>query len=360
VSESTHTPCLKSKGLDKLPIAACHLHLPFWESVTPSTYGARAATVKVDYPFSGTVLPGNRDAMIVTKFGITLRNMEQVFLSPTVYNDAFEEYLDMNLFYPTKYLYLTKDDGLHYWRSTLNEALPAAEPPHINSLEHNLLLDGHPIHNAMDLHGYHVDSDWATCPKTRRSFTGVCVRLTSGTIAYKSKLQPTVAQSSTETEFMGTSDFGQALLFVRSVLWDIGVPQAAASILYKDNNACIAIMAQKPTPRTRHMDIKYHVLIEWVERDLFQLTRINTSMNLADYFTKQLGRTLFHRHVDYILGKVPPTYSCAFDRFCLGLHKYTTTTPLVQKPACSPLPNIFAAVAAHLWTSWSRVIGSIL
>jgi hypothetical protein len=62
---------------------------------------------------------------------------------------------------------------------------------------------------------------------------------------------------------MGASDFGRVLLFVQSILWDIGVPQTAASILYEDNNACIAMaMAQKPKPRTRHMDIKYHVLVE--------------------------------------------------------------------------------------------------
>jgi hypothetical protein len=77
----------------------------------------------------------------------------------------------------------------------------------------NLLLDGCPIHDVMDLHGY-VDSDWATCPKTHWSFTGVCVRLAGGTIAYKSKLQLTVAQSSAEAEFMGASDFGRVLLFV--------------------------------------------------------------------------------------------------------------------------------------------------
>ncbi len=160
---------------------------------------------------------------------------------------------------------------------------------------------------------------------------------------------------------MGTSDFGQVLLFVCSILWDIWVPQAAASILYENNNTCLAmVMAQKSTPQTRHMGIKYHVLVKWVERDLLQLEQINTSMNIADHFTKQLGCKLFHRHVDYILSKVPPTYSCAFGRFRLGLHKSTATTTLVQKPACSPLPNKFAAVATHLWTSWSQVIGSIL
>jgi hypothetical protein len=212
----------------------------------------------------------------------------------------------------------------------------------------------------MDLHGY-VDLDWATCPKTRRSFTGVCVHLAGGTIAYKSKLQPTVAQSSTKAEFMGASDFGCVLLFVRSILWDIRVPQTAASILYEDNNACIAMaMAQKPTPRTRHMDIKYHVLLEWVKQDLLQLECIDTSMNLADHFTKQLGRTLFHRHVDYILGKVPPTYSCAFDRFRSDLHKPATTSRLPPQLKGSPVQNTFAVVATRLWTSWSQLIGSTL
>jgi hypothetical protein len=41
-----------------------------------------------------------------------------------------------------KYLYLTKDEGLHYWQSTPNGALPAAKHPLINSSKHNLLLDG--------------------------------------------------------------------------------------------------------------------------------------------------------------------------------------------------------------------------
>jgi hypothetical protein len=83
-----------------------------------------------------------------------------------------------------KYLHLTKDDGLHYWCSTPNDALPAAKPPRINSSKHDLLLDRRPLHDAIDLHGY-VALDWATCPKTQRSFTSVCVHLAGGTIAYK-------------------------------------------------------------------------------------------------------------------------------------------------------------------------------
>ena len=208
-----------------------------------------------------------------------------------------------------KYLYNTKSDGIYFWRERPNSKFPPGPLPTINSNEHDLLSDGRPIDKAGDLVGY-VDADWASCAKTRRSVTGVCIRMAGGTVAYKSRLQPTVAQSSTEAEFMGANDAGKTILFIRSVLWDLGIPQSKATLLYEDNDACTAMAnARKPTPRTRHMDIKYHVLCEWVERDLLKLVRIHTSLNMADHFTKSLGPILFHRHIDYILGHVPPSYS---------------------------------------------------
>lgn len=73
----------------------------------------------------------------------------------------------------------------------------------------------------------------------------------------KTKLQPTIADSTTAAEFMGASDFGKLLLFVRSVMWVLGVPQQAALILYEDNYACTSMaMSLTPTLRTRHIEIK--------------------------------------------------------------------------------------------------------
>jgi hypothetical protein len=127
------------------------------------------------------------------------------------------------------------------------------------------MLDGRPVHDATTLHAY-ADSDWATCVKTWQSFGGVCMHLAGGTIAYKMKFQPTVAGSSTEAEFMAAYDAGKMILFVHSILWDLGIPQEATTIMYEDNDACKAIEnAQKPTPWTHHMDIKYFSLCEWVE-----------------------------------------------------------------------------------------------
>jgi hypothetical protein len=187
-----------------------------------------------------------------------------------------------------KYLYSTKDDGIYFWRTAPRTEFDKGPNPPINSSKHDLLLDNRPEHDASVAHAY-ADSDWATCVKTRRSFGGSVIRLACGTIAYKSKFQPTVAGSSTEAEFMAAYDTGKMILFVRSVLWDLGVPQEAATVLYEDNVACTAMgNAQKPTTRTRHIDIKTFSLCEWLERDLMHLERIDTTINMADHLTKGL------------------------------------------------------------------------
>ena len=99
------------------------------------------------------------------------------------------------------------------------------------------------------------------CPLTRRSFTGTCMLLAGSVIAYKTRLQPTPALSSTEAEFMAACDAGKICLFVRSIMHDLGIPQDAASVIYEDNEGAIAMAnAQKPTTRTRHMDIRYFAM----------------------------------------------------------------------------------------------------
>ena len=266
-----------------------------------------------------------------------------------------------------KYLYATKSDGIYFWRTSPNESLPHVPPPTINSNQHDLLLDGRPTHGPSDLHGF-MDSAWADCPITRRSGGGECLRLAGGTIAYKSRLQPTVAQSSTEAEFMEAADAGKLILYVRSVMWDLGIPQCSATIAYEDNDACTAMAnSQKPTSRTRHMDLKYNVLCEWVDRDLITLERVATKLNLADHFTKQLGPLLFHRHADYIMGRVPPQYSPCFESMTGLRRRDSTVAPKpkslddklsqqpVQLPTATQSEAPFAAAAAKLTASWARV-----
>jgi hypothetical protein len=84
--------------------------------------------------------------------------------------------------------------------------LPASPIPQINRDRQDLLLDATCLDfNATTAHIY-LNSDWATCVKTRCSFTALCMHLAGGTIAYKTKIQPTVALSSIEAKFMAACD----------------------------------------------------------------------------------------------------------------------------------------------------------
>ena len=163
------------------------------------------------------------------------------------------------------------------------------------------------------------------------------MRFAGGTIGYKTRLQPTVALSSTEAEFMAACDAGKMLLYIRSILYDLGIPQESASVIYEDNDGATAMA----NARSRHRErvtwiIRYFALCDWVERDLVILERVDTSQNLADHFTKRLDFTKFACHTDYIMGRTIPRYSplcrapCQSDvdvRVSMCLAALTTTTP---------------------------------
>jgi hypothetical protein len=160
-----------------------------------------------------------------------------------------------------KFLYASGDDSLYLWRTSPWLELSEGPLPPVCSNKQDILLENQLQFNANIACAY-SDSDWATCIKTCRSFSGMCICLAGGTIAYKCKFQPTIAGLSTEAECMATYDTGKMILFVMSVLWDLGIPQEAATLHFKDNDGCTAMGNAQKTPWTRHIDIKYFLLCE--------------------------------------------------------------------------------------------------
>jgi hypothetical protein len=96
--------------------------------------------------------------------------------------------------------------------------------------------------------------------------------------------------------------------------------QEAATVLFEVDDGCTAMgNTQKPTPRTRHINIKYFSLCKWVEHILMLLERIDTSMNMSDHMTKDLQTILFHCHANFILDHVPLMYSPVYE-FIVGTY----------------------------------------
>ena len=96
---------------------------------------------------------------------------------------------------------------------------------------------------------------------------------------------------------------------MRSVLSDINVPQTLPTVIYEDNRGCLKMtQAMKPTKRTRHVDTRYFAILDWIQTDNIEIAKIDTAGNASDALTKALGRVLFYRHNDTLLGHRIPTY----------------------------------------------------
>jgi hypothetical protein len=217
-----------------------------------------------------------------------------------------------------KYIVVTPDHGIYYWRDKPRLDLPIHPLPTCNHDNYDI----QPIQNQ-DMYGY-VDADWATDSTHRKSVTGMVIMYAGGAIGYKPKYQDTIAHSSTEAEFVAACDTVKLILFFRSLLEDLKLEQQHATILYEDNQGVLQMAnAQQPTRQTRHVDIKKFTLLDWVEQDLIILHPITTKDNAADTLTKSLGKQLLYRHCDTIMGRRVPTWTQRSTITCMKSPKVT-------------------------------------
>jgi hypothetical protein len=165
-------------------------------------------------------------------------------------------------------------------------------------------LDEHvPTENLTTLYGY-SDSDWALDIRHRRSISGMVFFSAGAVVAWKTRVQPTVALSTAESEFLAASDTDRLGLLIRAVLAELLQPQHAATIVYEDNDACQMVAnSTTPTNQMRHIAIRDFALQYWTERNLIALTACALNANASDMFTKQVGKILFDRHHDHISGR---------------------------------------------------------
>jgi hypothetical protein len=116
-------------------------------------------------------------------------------------------------------LYATKHDGIYYWRPPPRNELPNEDLPKTIALTEQLkkYLD---MDDPLQTKGA-SDSTWGNDRRHRRSTGSVGFLLAGGAIYYRTRIQPIVAQSSTEAEFGFMTDAGKATLYIRSILEEI-------------------------------------------------------------------------------------------------------------------------------------------
>ena len=170
-----------------------------------------------------------------------------------------------------------------------------------------LVLGGSTI--TPTLVGY-SDSDYANDPGTDRqkSISGYCFTLGSGMVSWSSKKQKTIADSTCTTEYMAASDASQELMWLRTLLCELGFGLTAATPLLCNNTAAVLLCGDQAFHnQVKHLDVKYHWIHEHVENRELLLSQIPTSGNVADAMTKALPS---------------PHFSSL--RNCLGVHQCET------------------------------------
>ena len=111
-----------------------------------------------------------------------------------------------------------------------------------------------------------------------------------------------VALSSTEAEFIAAALAVKDVKWILSLLMETHV-KVHTTVLYSDNQGAIRIMQNRQlnSNRTRHVEIKFQFLQQEILNNSFKRRYITGDDNVADIFTKPLGRLDFTRLANKLL-----------------------------------------------------------
>jgi hypothetical protein len=201
------------------------------------------------------------------------------------------------------YLRQTITWGIIYWRKLPCSTLPDVPISAVNwdssePFDVDLPYD--------QLLGF-VDSAHATDLRNRRSTTGYAFCLAGGAIAWRASTQSVVATSSTEGEFIAAVSAAKTAKYLRSVLTQLDFAPIGPTILFEDNASAIRMVnSNRPTERSRHIDIAWFAIQDWRAADEIVLKHIKGTINPSDDLSKALGWILHARHSRRLLGHYRP------------------------------------------------------
>ncbi|BBN70430.1 Seven transmembrane MLO family protein [Prunus dulcis] len=152
----------------------------------------------------------------------------------------------------------------------------------------------------------YTDADWAGNAIDRKSTTGYCTFVGGNIVTWKSKKQNVIARSSAEAEYRAMASTACELIWLKSLISDLGFLSNKPMSLFCDNQAAMHI-ASNPVfhERTKHIEVDCHYVREQVQSKVIQTTFTRSHDQLADVFTKSLASTQFQRLLSK-LGSINP------------------------------------------------------
>ncbi|KAM1482299.1 hypothetical protein ACFXTO_034627 [Malus domestica] len=143
--------------------------------------------------------------------------------------------------------------------------------------------------------GY-IDANWAGNALDRKSTTGFCTFIGGNLVTWKSKKQAVIARSSAEAEYHAMTSTTCELIWLKSLLADLGFLSTQPMYLYCDNQATMHITSNLALhERTKHIEVDCHYIRAQVQAKVIKTIFIRSHDQLADIFTKTLESTQFQR-----------------------------------------------------------------
>ncbi|KAK8694421.1 hypothetical protein V6N13_071974 [Hibiscus sabdariffa] len=140
--------------------------------------------------------------------------------------------------------------------------------------------------------GY-TDASFETEKDDSRSQSGFVFCLNGGAVSWKSSKEDTVADSTTEAEYIAASEASKEAVWIKKFITELGVIPSIEDVvdLYCDNNGAI-VQAKEPRShqRSKHILRRIHLIKEIIDRGDVEICKLHTDDNIADPLTKPLAQ----------------------------------------------------------------------
>jgi hypothetical protein len=146
----------------------------------------------------------------------------------------------------------------------------------------------------LGLQGF-TNVDFAGCRLDRKSTSRTCKFLGSFLVSWSSRKQSSVAQSTTEAEYVVVASCCSQLLWITYTTSDFGEEYTQVPLLVDSTSAISVAKNLVLHSKTKHIEVRYHFLRDNVEKGKIALIHVPIQNQLADIFTKPLDQATFTR-----------------------------------------------------------------
>ena len=144
------------------------------------------------------------------------------------------------------------------------------------------------------------DSDWAGDKDDQKLISGHILYVNGVPVTWSSRGQKTVALSCAEAEYIAASEAVREVLFVVQMLEFMKVPVETPVTVHVNNMGAIFMLENKSSnKRTRHVDVRYRFVTDWIEKKLIEVVFVRTKENISDGFTKNVNRETYQNHTPH-------------------------------------------------------------